>query len=368
MSLSESDPPVWPELPDRSGRVSGAEGISGRVGGAEGISGRVGGAEGISGRVGGAEDISGRVGAAGGGDEDARHQQGARQADAAPVPLNGGRIRHRRGRPSAGRNLPAAIGVGLVLGAVVVASLFVWRPAFLGVLVLAIAVATWEMVRAVAPSGARPPLVPLLAGGIAMCALAWYGGAETLTLGLLATVIAVLVWRIADGPAGYQRDTAVGVLIAVYVPFLAGFAALLVRPPDGDLRVICALAAVVMSDTGGYVFGVFFGKHPMAPSVSPKKSWEGLVGSLLTTGIGGAILLYFVLHVPPWYGALFGLAVSAAAILGDLAESLLKRDLGIKDMSHLLPGHGGVMDRVDSILFAAPAAYAVLQFVLPGAG
>jgi phosphatidate cytidylyltransferase len=339
MSRSESDPPIWPELPDDSGRVSGAEGNSD-------------------------------------GDEDGSQilrQHRARHLDAAPdsysgaVPSNGGR-RHRRRRPSAGRNLPAAIAVGLVLGAVVVASLFVWRPAFLGVLAIAIAVATWEMVRAVAPSGARPPLVPLLVGGPVMCALAWYGGAETLTLGLLATVVAVLVWRLGDGPAGYQRDTAIGVLIAVYVPFLAGFAALLVRPSDGHLRVICALAAVVLSDTGGYVAGVFFGKHPMAPSVSPKKTWEGLVGSLVATSLGSAILLYLVLAVPPWYGLVFGLAVSAAAVLGDLAESLLKRDLGIKDMSHLLPGHGGVMDRVDSILFAAPAAYAVLQLVLPAAG
>jgi phosphatidate cytidylyltransferase len=265
----------------------------------------------------------------------------------------------------AGRNLPAAIGVGVTLGAVVVASLFVWRPAFLGVVAVAICVATWEMVRAVRPSDTHPPLVPLLAGGVAMSALAWFGGAEALTLGLIATSVAALVWRLADGPVGYQRDVVAAMLIAVYVPFLGSFSVLLLRPEDGALRVVAAIAGVVLSDTGGYVAGVFFGKHPMAPSVSPKKSWEGFAGSLVATAIGGAVMLYFMFDVAVWYGAIFGLAVSAASVLGDLAESLLKRDLGIKDMSTLLPGHGGLMDRLDSILFALPAAYAVLALVAP---
>jgi phosphatidate cytidylyltransferase len=265
----------------------------------------------------------------------------------------------------AGRNLPAAIAVGLTLGAVVVASLFVWRPAFLAVVVAAVAVGTWEMARAVRASGALPPVQPLLAGVPVMAGLAWFGGAEALTLGLLTTVLAVLVWRIGDGPVGYHRDISAAVLIAVYVPFLAGFAVLLARPADGDLRVLCTLAGVVLSDTGGYVFGVFFGKHPMAPRVSPKKSWEGLAGSLVATGVGSALLLFYLLAVPWWYGALFGLAVAAASVLGDLTESLLKRDLGIKDMGNLLPGHGGLMERLDSILFAAPTAYVILSLVAP---
>jgi phosphatidate cytidylyltransferase len=269
----------------------------------------------------------------------------------------------RAGR--AGRNLPAAIGVGVTLGAIVLASLFVWRPAFLVVVIAAVWVGVWEMVRAVHPSGAHPPLVPLVAGGTAMTALAWYGGAEALTLGLVATAVAALVWRLAEGPSGYQRDVAAAILIAVYVPFLGGFAVLLARPEDGALRVVAALAGVVLSDTGGYIAGVFLGKHPMAPSVSPKKSWEGFAGSLVATAAGGALLLYLMFDVAPWYGALFGLTVSAASVLGDLAESLLKRDLGIKDMSNLLPGHGGLMDRLDSVLFALPVAYAVLVLVAP---
>ena len=269
----------------------------------------------------------------------------------------------------AGRNLPAAIGVGVTLGAIVLASLLIWRAAFLGVVLVALGVGVWEMVRAVSrDGGARAPLVPLLAGGTAMVALAWYAGPEAVILGLALTVLATMVWRLADGPKGYQRDLLVSVLIAVYVPFLGSFAVLLDRPADGAARVIATLAAVVLSDTGGYVAGVFFGRHPMAPTVSPKKSWEGTAGSLVIAAIGGALILYFVFHVPWWHGALFGLGVSAASILGDLGESLLKRDLGVKDMSNLLPGHGGLMDRLDSVLFAVPTAFVLFSVLAPAAG
>jgi phosphatidate cytidylyltransferase len=141
-----------------------------------------------------------------------------------------------------------------------------------------------------------------------------------------------------------------------------------VAPEDGAKRVLVTIAAVVLSDTGGYVAGVFLGRHPMAPTISPKKSWEGLVGSLVATGLGGAVLLYYLFDVTPWWGLVFGLALSVAAVIGDLAESMLKRDLGIKDMSSLLPGHGGVMDRLDSILFALPTGYLLLSVLAPGAG
>ncbi len=265
----------------------------------------------------------------------------------------------------AGRNLPAAIGVGLGLGAVVVASLLFWRPGFVFVVAVAAGVAVWEMVRAIGQGGQRAPLLPLLAGSWVMIALAWYAGAEGLILGLVLTVLAIMVWRLADGPAGYQRDLLAGVLVAVYVPFLGSFAVLLDKPHDGVLRVIALLAAVVLSDTGGYAAGVFLGRHPMAPSVSPKKSWEGAGGSLVIAAIGGAILFALLFHVAWWRGAFFGAGVAAAAVLGDLAESLLKRDLRIKDMSHLRPGHGGLMDRLDSVLFAAPAGFVLFSMLVP---
>ncbi|MEH0972762.1 phosphatidate cytidylyltransferase [Micromonospora sp. CPCC 205546] len=266
----------------------------------------------------------------------------------------------------AGRNLPAAIGVGLALGALIVVPLFFYPPAFLVVVAAAVGIGIWEMARAVRRSGAHPPLVPLLVGGVLTVGLAWFSGPDALSLGLLVTVLGTMVWRLGDGPGGFQRDLTAATLIAVYVPFLGGFAALLAAAPgDGDLRVLVTLAAVVLSDTGGYAAGVSFGKHPMAPSVSPKKSWEGFAGSVTAAALGSALLLWLLLDVAPWWGALFGLAVSGAAVLGDLAESMIKRDLGVKDMSNLLPGHGGLMDRLDSILFALPTAYLLLAVFVP---
>jgi phosphatidate cytidylyltransferase len=266
----------------------------------------------------------------------------------------------------AGRNLPAAIAVGTSLGALVLVSLLFWRPGFVFVVAAAACIGSWEMVRAMShDDGPRAPLVPLLAGCVVMVTLAWFAGAEALTLGLVLTVLAAMVWRLADGPGGYQRDLLAAVLVAVYVPFLGSFAVLLDRPSDGAARVIVMLAAVVLSDTGGYAAGVFFGRHAMAPTVSPKKSWEGTAGSLLITASGGAVLFQFLFHVPWWHGVLFGLGVSAVAVLGDLAESLLKRDMRIKDMSHLLPGHGGLMDRLDSVLFAAPTAFVLFSVLVP---
>jgi phosphatidate cytidylyltransferase len=251
------------------------------------------------------------------------------------------------------------------LAAAILVPLFLFREAFFGVVALAASVGIWEMTRAVRARGAHPPLVPLIAGGVLMVGLAWRAGPDGLSLGLLVTVLAAMVWRLADGPAGYQRDLSASALIAVYVPFLAGFAVLLALPPDGDWRVLATLALVVLSDTGGYVAGVLLGKHPMAPSVSPKKSWEGFGGSIVAAGVGGAVLLSVLFDVAPWLGAVFGLAVSVAAVLGDLGESMIKRDLGIKDMSRLLPGHGGLMDRLDSILFAVPTAYLLLAIFAP---
>lgn len=265
----------------------------------------------------------------------------------------------------AGRNIPVSIAVGLLLLAAVLLPLFYAKDFWFVVPALAACFGVWEMVRAVRPSGAQPPLLPLLGGAVAIVGLAWYSSIEGLSTGLLVTVLAVLVWRMGDGPAGYQRDVSAAVLIIVYVPFLLGFAALLTAPDDGQWRILVTLGAVVLSDTGGYVAGVLFGRHPMAPSISPKKSWEGFVGSVSAAAIGSAVLLWILLDADLWKGALFGIVVSAAAVLGDLTESLLKRDLGIKDMSNLLPGHGGLMDRLDSILFAVPTAYLLLSVLVP---
>lgn len=273
-------------------------------------------------------------------------------------------------RPSgkAGRNLPAAIGVGVGLGALILVPLFLYPFAFVVVVAGALVVGCWEMTRAVGRAGVHPPLVPLAAGSVLVSGLAWFAGPDALTLGLAVTVLGTLVWRLGDGLAGFRRDALAATLIAVYVPFLGGFAALLAASEDGALRVLVTLTAVVLSDTGGYAAGANFGRHPMAPTISPKKSWEGLAGSLGAAALGGALLIWLLFDVAPWWGALFGVAVSAAAVLGDLAESMIKRDLGVKDMSNLLPGHGGLMDRLDSVLFALPTAYLLLALFVPVTG
>ncbi|MFD6751881.1 phosphatidate cytidylyltransferase [Micromonospora gifhornensis] len=274
------------------------------------------------------------------------------------------------GRPAApsraGRNLPAAISVGLGLGAVVLLPLFLYTPSFLLVLAAAFGVGIWEMSRAVRRARAVVPLVPLIVGGVLTVTIAWFGGLDALLLGLLVTLAGTLVWRLGDGMANFRRDMTAATLIAVYVPFLGGFAALLASSPDdGALRILVTLVAVVLSDTGGYAAGANFGKHPMAPTISPKKSWEGFAGSVGAAALGSALLLWLLFDVAPWWGAVFGVAVSCAAVLGDLAESMIKRDLGVKDMSNLLPGHGGLMDRLDSVLFAVPTAYLLLVVLVP---
>ena len=271
---------------------------------------------------------------------------------------------HAPGR--AGRNLPAAIGVGLSLGAVIIASVYSpYRWTFVVVLVAAAALGVNEIVRALRTLGAQPPELPLVAGGTAMVVLAYRYGATALFLGLALTVLGVLLWRLADPVQGVLRDVTAAVFTAAYVPFLVGFAALLTVPPDGPRRITAFIATVVCSDVGGYAAGVLFGKHPMAPSVSPKKSWEGFAGSLVACATAGAVFFWTLFDASPLLGVVYGLAVVGSATLGDLGESMVKRDIGIKDMGRLLPGHGGLMDRLDSLLPTAPIAWVLLSAFVP---
>jgi phosphatidate cytidylyltransferase len=265
-----------------------------------------------------------------------------------------------------GRNVPVSIAVGVALVLLVLASLLIWPPAFPGLIVVAAGAGVWEMTRALKVTGAEPPLIPLLGGAVLMVGLAWHDGADSLLIGLAVTIAAALLWRLADGVQAVRKAFTPTVMVAVYVPFLLSFAILLQLPDadsDGRWRILCTLFAVVLSDTGGFVAGVFLGRHKMAPSISPGKTWEGFAGSICAAAIGSALFLYFLLDIPSYWGLLFGAVVSVVAVVGDLAESMLKRDLGLKDMSNLLPGHGGIMDRLDSILFAVPTAYLLFAVI-----
>ncbi|MGW4129278.1 phosphatidate cytidylyltransferase [Amycolatopsis japonica] len=266
----------------------------------------------------------------------------------------------------AGRNLPAAIGVGLLLGAAIVTSLLTVRFLFIGIIAIAIAVGTIELAGALKrAAGIRIALVPVLVGGQAMIWLAWPYGREGALTAFVLTVLVCLLWRLPGGADGYLRDISASVFAAAYIPLFGAFAAMLVPPEDGVGRVLAFMIGVVASDTGGYIAGVLGGKHPMAPTISPKKTWEGFAGSLVAGVVAGALTLSLLLDGHAWQGVLFGAAIVCTATLGDLVESLIKRDLGVKDMGNMLPGHGGLMDRLDSLLPSAVVSWLLLSAFVP---
>ena len=180
----------------------------------------------------------------------------------------------------------------------------------------------------------------------------------------MLTVAAAVVWRALDGSGlSAVRDSAAAVFAVAYVPFLAGFVVLMLAQPDGEIRVVLFVLLAVANDTGGYIAGVLLGRHPLAPTVSPKKSWEGLAGSIVLATAVGVLGAVYGLGESPVLGVALGVMTAITATVGDLAESLLKRDLELKDMGSLLPGHGGVLDRLDSMIITAPFVYLVLSVV-----
>ncbi|MFI2435004.1 phosphatidate cytidylyltransferase [Streptomyces sp. NPDC018693] len=272
-------------------------------------------------------------------------------------------------KKSAGRDLGAAIGVGVGLGAVIVASLFFVKAVFVGVIAVAVVVGLWELTsRLQERKEIRAPLVPLAVGGAAMVVAGYARGAEGAWIAMALTALAVLVWRMTEPPEGYLKDVTAGVFAAFYVPFLATFVALMLAADDGPWRVLTFLLLTVVSDTGAYAVGWRFGKHKLAPRISPGKTREGLLGAVSFAMVVGALCMQFLIDDGTWWqGLLLGLAVAVSATLGDLGESMIKRDLGIKDMGTLLPGHGGIMDRLDSLLPTAPVVW-LLLVIFVGSG
>lgn len=267
----------------------------------------------------------------------------------------------------AGRDLSRAIPVGVGLGALVTVSV-AWNTRLWYVVVaIAVALCLWEVFKRLRQARFTLPLIPLLLAGQAIVWLSWPFGPEGAFAAFAVSIVVLLVWRLFisglhKAPENYLRDTSVMIFLLAWIAVMGACAAMLVNLEQGGRHVVALIVCVVCSDLGGYIAGVLFGKHPMAPKISPKKSWEGLVGSVAFGVTGGTLLFWLLLEESMIIGALFGLAVVFAATLGDLVESQFKRDLGIKDMGTLLPGHGGLMDRVDSVLPAAVMAWVFFTY------
>ena len=267
-------------------------------------------------------------------------------------------------RIAAGRNLPAAIGVGVVLGGLVLLTLLTVKATFLIFMGAALALGLHELANAFKARDIDLPLIPVALGGAAMVTAAYWAAGGAVLAAFALTLVGVLIYRMFGGTDGYVRDVTAGVFAVAYLPLLGSCVAAMLAPSDGAKRVLIFVVLTICSDIGGYFAGItltpFTGGHPMAPVISPKKTWEGLAGSAVLAVVAGGIMVPALLHGHWWQGVITGIAAVAAAVFGDLAESMIKRDLAIKDMGSLLPGHGGVLDRLDSLLVCAPVVWLLL--------
>ena len=273
----------------------------------------------------------------------------------------------------AGRNLPAAVGSAVVLLAAIAASLAFWKTAFMFIVAAAVVVAIWELHKGLSAKGIDIPEQPLMAGGVVMVAVAYFWGAPALVTATAVTALVIMLWLLRRGVDGYVQNATASVFTLVYVPFLGSFVALMLaeggatdfEPFDDGVRgILVFILVTIASDIGGYAAGVLFGRHPMAPVISPKKSWEGFAGSLVACVAVGIALVVWLLDGAWWVGLVLGLIAVVMATLGDLCESVIKRDLGIKDMSHVIPGHGGLMDRLDSLLATIAPIWLLLHYLV----
>lgn len=259
----------------------------------------------------------------------------------------------------AGRNLPAAIGVGLLMLGVVLVGLMWSQPLLVIALIALSGIGCWEVARATTHAKTAVPQMPLYLSSVLLPVSAIWGGVEALGFSYIACILIALLFRLMEGLKGAVASVMSSVFIISWVPLLLSFALLILDSENGQWLIATLLLLAVANDTFGYIVGVLIGKHPMAPKISPKKSWEGFAGSMIGSMAIGACAMHFWLEMPWWTGVILAFFTTIAATTGDFAESMVKRELGIKDMSNLLPGHGGIMDRLDSILFVIPLGYVI---------
>jgi len=263
----------------------------------------------------------------------------------------------------AGRKLGPSILVSLSLVALIWVSLAFQPIVFAGVVTMAVVLGIREISSAFAAAKTNISTNALIAVAIGLSIATWVDGVEGLAVATAVALPLLLINLLRKGPEGFVRSATATTLALIYLPFLAGFLILLGHDEKGLERVMTFVILVGCNDTFGYFVGVLIGKHPMAPKISPKKSWEGLIGSIVFTTLGGALMFHYVLDIHWHLGAVVGLLIVFTATSGDLIESAMKRDLHLKDMGSLLPGHGGILDRLDSVLLSAPALWLTLELV-----
>ena len=263
----------------------------------------------------------------------------------------------------AGRKLGPSIAVSLILLTLIWFALAYQRAIFALLVTTAVVLGIRELNRAFTAVDIHIPLWSLTTAAVGLCASTWFGGISGLAVATAIAFPCLLVLLLPRGTVNFVKSASASALALVYLPFLAGFLILLARPHNGLERVMTFVVLVGCNDTFAYLTGVLFGKHPLAPKISPKKTIEGLIGALVFTVAGGSLAFHYIMGAEWWLGAIAGLLTVFTATSGDLIESALKRDMAIKDMGSLLPGHGGIMDRLDSVLFAAPALWLALEIV-----
>lgn len=271
-----------------------------------------------------------------------------------------------------GRDLRAAVVSGVALLATVAASLLIAKTAFLVVVLVAAGVAVWELHRGLANVGIDIPEQPVIIGGSVMLICAYLWGAPALVTATAVSALVIMLWLLRRGVDGFVKNATAAVFTLIYVPFLGSFVALMLAEGDGwrnflsfdngERGILTFILVTIASDIGGYWAGVLFGRHPMARVISPKKTWEGFVGSAITCIAVGTALVVWLLHGHWYVGVALGLIAVVMATLGDLVESVTKRDLGVKDMSQIIPGHGGLMDRLDSLLATIAPIWLLLHY------
>ena len=263
----------------------------------------------------------------------------------------------------AGRKLLPSIAVSLGILAIIFGALKI-NPILFAIFVwAAIVLAIREIVRAYATGNINLPVFPLYVAATGIMAATWYGNIEGLSVSLAVAIPNVMVYLLLQSPKDFVKRSSAAVFAIFYIPFLAGFVLLLAHADSPISKIFTLVVLVSFNDTFAYFSGVLFGKHPMAPEISPKKTWEGLAGAIVATTIGAALVFVYVLDDRWWLGAIVGVLGVITATCGDLIESAVKRDLHIKDMGTILPGHGGILDRVDSLLFTAPSVWFVFELI-----